>query len=211
MCWFFAGLRFPLPLSQRNCRCGRPFVVLGHHHAVCARNQQDQSERQTEEHSQVYAGIRQCLFAETVLSRQCNRSTTRRQLSWPPKDSSYPSTVGTKNKKHTWSESRKISKGNSKTRLGILLKLTEADQLELASAKQIQPKQEMASLVAEQAAETAKAVNQEFSGNQPQATGSMSDKAGQQTILSVFKSVLAMQSRGCNTLSELLTAAGATE
>ena len=64
---------------------------------------------------------------------------------------------------------------------------------------------------AKQAAETAKAVNQEFPGAQPQATGSMSDKAGQQTILSVSKSVLAMQSKGCSSVSEQLTAAGATE
>ena len=29
-------LRLPLPLSQLNCRCGRPFDVLGHHRAACA-------------------------------------------------------------------------------------------------------------------------------------------------------------------------------
>ena len=61
-------------------------------------------------------------------------------------------------------------------------------------------------MVAEQGAENAKAVNQE-QGAQPQATGTVSDKAAQQTILSRFKSVLAKQSKGCNSV----IAAGASE
>ena len=69
----------------------------------------------------------------------------------------------------------------------------------------------MAALVAEKAPENAKAVNQEFPEAQPQAAGSVSDKAAQQTILSVFESVLAMQSKGCNSVSEQLMAAGASE
>ena len=39
----------------------------------------------------------------------------------------------------------------------------------------------------------------------------MSDEAAQQTILSVFNSVLAMQSKGCNSVSEQLMAAGPSE
>ena len=30
-------LRLPLPLSARQCRCGRPLDVFGHHRAACAR------------------------------------------------------------------------------------------------------------------------------------------------------------------------------
>ena len=29
-------LRLPLPLSARQCRCGRPLDAFGHHHAACA-------------------------------------------------------------------------------------------------------------------------------------------------------------------------------
>ena len=88
----------------------------------------------------------------------------------------------------------------------------EADQeLVSANAKLIQAKKEMAALVAEQAAENANAVNQELPKAHPQAPGSVSDKAAQQTILSVIKSVLAMQSIDCNSVSEQLMTAWATE
>ena len=30
-------LRLPLPLSARQCRCGRPLDAFGHHRAACAR------------------------------------------------------------------------------------------------------------------------------------------------------------------------------
>ena len=71
------------------------------------------------------------------------------------------------------------------TRLDILQKWIEADQaLESANAKQFQAIQAIAALVAEQAAENANAVNQEFPGAQPQTTGSVSDMAAQQTVFS---------------------------
>ena len=78
-------------------------------------------------------------------------------------------------------------------------------------ANQIQAKKEMAALVAEQAAKNANAVNQELPQAHPQAPGSVSDKGAQQTILSVIKSVLAMQSKDCNSVSEQLMAAGRSE
>ena len=30
-------LHLPLPLTVRNCRCGQPLDICGHHHAACAR------------------------------------------------------------------------------------------------------------------------------------------------------------------------------
>ena len=99
-----------------------------------------------------------------------------------------------------------------KKRLEILQKWTEADQeLEAANAKQIQAKHEMAILVAEQTAENAKTANQANPGFQNHTSGSISDQAAQHTVLSVFKSVLSMQSMGCHGVSEQLMAAGATE
>ena len=104
--------------------------------------------------------------------------------------------------------SREIE-SKQKKRLEILQKWMEADQeLEAASAK---AKQEMALLVAEQSAEIAKTINQGNPGFQSRTSGSISDQAAQQTVLSVFKSVVSMQSMGCYGVSEQLMAAGATE
>ena len=90
-----------------------------------------------------------------------------------------------RSRKSTWRDSRKTSGSSSRHIEKILQKWIEADQeLESANAQQIQAK----ALVAEQAAENDKAVNQELPGAQPQATSSVSDNAAQQTILSVFKS-----------------------
>ena len=66
-------------------------------------------------------------------------------------------------------------------------------------------------LVAAQTAENAKAVNQGTPGVQTRTTGSTTDQAAQQTVLSVFKSVLSMQSMGCHSVSEQLMSAGATD
>ena len=99
-----------------------------------------------------------------------------------------------------------------KKRLEILQKSIEADQeLEAANAKRIQAKQEMALLVAEQSAENAKPVNQGNPGNQSHMSGSIPDQVAQHTVLSVFKSVLSMESMECHGVSEQLRAAGATE
>ena len=89
----------------------------------------------------------------------------------------------------------------------ILQKWIEADQeLDAAHAKQVQAKHERSILVAEQTAENAKAVNQGTSGIQ-----SLSYPDAQQTILSVFKSVLSMQNMGCHSVAEQLMAAVATD
>ena len=69
----------------------------------------------------------------------------------------------------------------------------------------------MSSLVAEQTAENAKAVNQGTSGIQSFSSPSNPDPDAQQTILSVFKSVLSMQNMGCHSVAEQLMAAGATD
>ena len=53
-------------------------------------------------------------FSETVFSRRCNRWTTRRQLSWPPKGNSFPRNVRLRNRKTSWSDSRKTSGRSSK-------------------------------------------------------------------------------------------------
>ena len=96
--------------------------------------------------------------------------------------------------------------------LEILPKMIEADQdVEAVNAEQIQAKLEMALLVAGQTAENAKTVNQGNPGFQSRTSGSISDQAAQHTFLSVFKSVLSMQSMGCHDVSEQLMAAGATE
>ena len=85
-------------------------------------------------------------------------------------------------------------------------------ELESATGKQAQAKQEMAKLVAAQAAGIATAVSHDTPGNQTQATvGTMSDKAAQQSILSVFKSVLTMQILGCHSVLEQVMASGVTE
>ena len=90
----------------------------------------------------------------------------------------------------------------------ILQKWIEADQeLDAAHAKQVQVKHEMLILVAEQTAENAKAVHQGTSGIQSLSSPSNPDSDAQQTILSVFKSVL----MGCHSVAEQLMAAGATD
>ena len=97
-------------------------------------------------------------------------------------------------------------------RLEILQNWIEADQeLDAAHAKQVQAKHEMSILVAEQTAENAKAVNQGTSGIQSLSSSSNPDPDAQQTILSVFKSVLSMQSMVCHSVAEQLMAAGATD
>ena len=71
-----------------------------------------------------------------------------------------------------------------KKRLEILQKWIEADQeLEAANAEQIQAKQEMALLVAEQSAENAKTVNQGNPGFQSRMSGSISDQVARLTVL----------------------------
>ena len=75
----------------------------------------------------------------------------------------------------------------------------------------MQAKEEMALLVAEESAENAKTVNQGNPGFQSHVSGHISDQVAQYTVLSVFKSVLSMQSMGCHGVSEQLLAAGATE
>ena len=69
----------------------------------------------------------------------------------------------------------------------------------------------MALWVAEQHAENAKTVNQGNPGFQSRTSGSISDQVAQHTVLSVFKSVLSMQSMECHGVSEQPMAAGATE
>ena len=97
-------------------------------------------------------------------------------------------------------------------RLEILQKWIEADQeLEAAHAKQTQAKQEMSILVAEQTAEHTKVVNQDTSGIQSLSSLSNPDAEAQQTILSVFKSVLSMQNMGCYSVAEQPKTAGATD
>ena len=97
-------------------------------------------------------------------------------------------------------------------RLEILQKWIEADQeLDAAHAKQVQAKHEMSILVAEQTAENAKAVNQGTSGIQSLSSGSNPDPDARQTILSVFKSILSMQSMVCHSVAEQLMAVGATD
>ena len=68
--------------------------------------------------------------------------------------------------------------------------------------KWTQAKHEMAIWVAEQTAENAKAVNQGIPVMQTHTTGSTSDQAAQQTM---------MQSMGCHSVWEKLTAADATD
>ena len=67
------------------------------------------------------------------------------------------------------------------------------------ATKQVQAKQEMAKLVAEQTAENVQAVSKSKLGVQTQATvGTVSDKAAKQTMLLVLNSVFTMQSLGCH-------------
>ena len=64
---------------------------------------------------------------------------------------------------------------------------------------------------AEKSAENAKIVNQRNPGFQSHMSGPICDQVAQHTVLSVFKSVLSMQSMECHGVSEQLMAAGATE
>ena len=84
-------------------------------------------------------------------------------------------------------------------------------KLDAAHAKQVQAKHEMSNLVAEQTAENAKAVNQGTSGIQSFSSPSNPDPDAQQTILTVFQSVLSMQNMECHSVAEQLMAAGATD
>ena len=119
---------------------------------------------------------------------------------------------GSKNKKNHLERVSKEIESKQKKRLEILQTWIEADQeLDAANSKQIQAEHEMAMLVAEQSAENAKTVNQGNPGFQTHTSGSISDQAAKQTVLSVFKSVLSMQSMECHGVSEQLMAAGATE
>ena len=96
-------------------------------------------------------------------------------------------------------------------RMEILQTWIESDhELEAANSEQARAKHEMAILVAEQTAESAKAVNQGISVDQIHTTGSTADQAAQQTILPVFKSVLSRLSTECHSVLEQLMAAGAT-
>ena len=73
-------------------------------------------------------------------------------------------------------------------------------RLETTNEKHAPAKQEMAKLVAEQAAESARSPNQVIltTTSQTSATDNLlADRAEQQTVLSVFKSVLNMQNHGC--------------
>ena len=85
-------------------------------------------------------------------------------------------------------------------------------ELDAAHDIQVHAKHEMSILVAEQTAENAKAVNQGTSGIQSFSSPSNPDPGAQQTVLSVFKSVLSMQSMECHSVAEqLIMAAGATD
>ena len=122
-----------------------------------------------------------------------------------------PLKVGLRNERITWSE-HPGRQTKQQHRLDILQKWIEADQeLDAAHAKQFQAKHEMSILVAEQTAENAKAVNQGTSGIQSFSSPSNPDPDAQQTILSVFKSVLSVQNMRCHSVAEHLMAAGATD
>ena len=108
-----------------------------------------------------------------------------------------PCKVGSTNRKNYVERVSKEIESKQKKRLEILQKWIEADQeLETANAKQFQAKQEMALLE---------------DGFQSHMSGPICDQVAQHTVLSVFKSVLSMQSMGCHGVSEQLMAAGATE
>ena len=127
-----------------------------------------------------------------------------RQLrSWPAKRQFLPLQRWIEKQKNNLERVSKEIESNQETRLDILQKLIEADQeLEAANSKKIQAKHEMAMLVAEQTAENAKTVNQGNPRFQTHTSGSISDQAAQQTVLSVFKSVLSVQSMGCHGVFE---------
>ena len=135
----------------------------------------------------------------------------RREGSSTGRQKAIPTLAKLERKSHLERISKDIEK-KQQPRLEILQKWIEADQeLELADSTHVQAKREMVILVAEQTAENAEAVNQGVPVVQTQTTGTLPDKAAQQTIFSVFKSVLSMQSMGRHSASEQLMAAGATE
>ena len=148
----------------------------------------------------------------TVSRRTCSRWMMRKLPYWQPRGNSYRCKVGSKKQKNYLERISREIETKQQYRLEILQKWIEADQeLDAAHAKQVQAKHEMSILVAEQTAENAKAVNQGTSGIQSLSSGSKPDPETQQTILSVFKSVLSMQSMGCHSVAEQLMAAGATD
>ena len=141
------------------------------------------------------------LSTVTVSSRKCNRWTTRQQPCSHLKGNSNSYKAGLTNRRIIWSESRKRSRRNSRnvwksSKNGS----RQADQeLESANSGQAQAKHEMAILVAERNWGKRQSCQSRISSG-----GSTSDKAAQQTTLSVFKSVLSMQNMGCHSVSEQL-------
>ena len=100
----------------------------------------------------------------------------------------------------TWNGSRKtLRRSNKLVRTSCQQGSKQTMNWNQPATKQVQAKQEMAKLVAEQTAENVQAVSKSKLGVQTQATvGTVSDKAAQQTTLSVFNSVFTMQSLGCH-------------
>ena len=148
----------------------------------------------------------------TVSRQKCSHWMMRKSLCWQPRGNSYLCKIGLRNKRITWSESPERIRRNNSIVWKFYKKWIEADQeLDAAHAKQVQAKHEMSILVAEQTAENAKAVNQGTSGIQSLSSPSNPDPDAQQTILSVFRSVLSMQNMGCHSVAEQLMAAGATD
>ena len=125
----------------------------------------------------------------TVSSQKCNRWMMRKLPCWQPKGNSYPCKVGSINRKTIWSVSRKKSNRNRRN-VWNPAKI-DRGRSGIGSSQ--------------------KSVNQGNPGFQSRTSGSISDQAAQHTVLSVFKSVLSMQSMGCHDVSEQLMPAGATE
>ena len=148
------------------------------------------------------------IYADSFKSKMESLDDETAVLLAAKKGNSHPCKVGSTNRKTIWSESRKRSNRNKKC-LEILKTWIEADlELEAANAKQMQAKQEMALLVAEQSAEHAKTVDQVNPGFQCRMSGSISDQVAQHTVLPVFKSVLSTQSTECHAVSEQLAHGG---
>ena len=137
----------------------------------------------------------ECSSMETVFSRNCN-PWTMRKAAFAGRQSRIEKTetvLGTDLKKtlrrslkHVWTSCRNGSRQTMNWN-------------QPAKNKEVQAKQEMAKLVAEQTAENAKAVSQGNPGVQTQFSA-MSDNAAQQTVLSGFESVLTMHSLGCHSV-----------
>ena len=105
--------------------------------------------------------------------------------------------------------SREIE-SKQKKRLEILQKWIEADRKQLTLNRR-KPNKRWRCWWLNGLQKNAKTVNQGNPGFQSHMSGHISDQVAQHTILSVFKSVLSMQSMGCHGVSEQLMAAGATE